>query len=147
VTAPPGEADRIRRHLLIVGVADYRPGWDDIRDGVLAETAKAESLFLDTFGYERETFRRIADTTRTGISDGIASWLESIAGSPNDLVTIYHSGHGIVDRSIFRLVTSEIETNRTALALSLTDLVPIIWTGDRNVLLILDTCHSGTTGG
>lgn len=108
----------VRCHLLIVGVANYKLGWGEIRDGVEAEVAKAESLFLDLLKFERSTFARISDTTQHGILEGISNWLDGVPATPGDLVVVYYTGHGMVDRSIFYLITSEVPSAGRAALLS-----------------------------
>ena len=103
------DPESIRRHLLIVGVTEYQPGWAEIRDGVEAELELAEKLFLGPFGYDRRTFRRLVDTTQTAIKNGIADWLEQLPRTANDFVTIYWTGHGVVDHTVFRLITSDVK--------------------------------------
>jgi hypothetical protein len=132
-----------RRHLLLIGVARYAEGWGDIAAGVEAEVARARTLFQDEFRYEAATLERVADTTLAGVRNGIAAWLERLPPGPDDLVAVYYTGHGVVDRSVFRLVTSEVPAARPATAMAAADLIPLVWTGDRHVLLILDTCHAG----
>ena len=70
-----GAPDRAatRRHLLIIGVANYQPGWGQIGPAVEAEVEKARSLFLDVLKFEPTTVHRITDTTETGIKQGVAA--------------------------------------------------------------------------
>lgn len=141
----------MKHHLLIIGVAEYQPGWGVIRDGVEAEVVKAKSLFIDLLKFEPATFSRVSDTTEKGIKDQTADWCEKVRTSSgattNDLLVVYYTGHGIVENSIFHLVTSEVREDRPATAMQLASLIPLIWTGDRHVLLILDTCQSRAGAG
>ncbi len=139
--SPPGAGPR--RHLLLIGVAQYPDGWGEIAAAVEAEIARARALFIDEFRYEPATLKRVADTTLAGLRNGIADWLERLPPGPDDLVAVYYTGHGVVDRSVFRLVTSEVAAARPSTAMAASDLIPLVWTGDRHVLLILDTCHAG----
>ena len=132
-----------RRHLLLIGVARYAEGWGDIAAEVEAEIARARALFLEAFRYDPATVERVADTTLTGVRNGVAAWLERLPPGPDDLAAVYYTGHGVVDRSVFRLVTSEVPVARPSIAMAAADLIPLVWTGDRHVLLILDTCHAG----
>ncbi|MFN8647680.1 MAG: ATP-binding protein [Gemmatimonadales bacterium] len=143
MTTPAPPAAGPRRHLLLIGVAHYPEGWGDIAAEVEAEIARARALFLDEFRYEPATLERVADTTQAGVRNGIAAWLERLPAGPDDLVAVYYTGHGVVDRSVFRLVTSEVAAARPSTAMAASDLIPLVWTGDRHVLLILDTCHAG----
>jgi Caspase domain len=141
----------MKHHLLIIGVAKYQPGWGKIQDGVEVEVEKARSLFLNLLTFEQSTFVRVTDTTQIGIKNQIADWCEMIRVIPgatsDDLLVVYYTGHGIVENSIFYLVTSEIREDRPATAMQLANLIPLIWSGDRQVLLILDTCQSGAGTG
>ena len=62
-----------RRHLLLIGVARYAEGWGDIAAEVEAEIARARALFLEAFRYDPATVERVADTTLTGVRNGVAA--------------------------------------------------------------------------
>ena len=142
MTSSVQDINLIRRHLLIIGVAKYKPKWPDIKDGVEAEAKKVKSLFLDLLKFESSTFVRVSDTSQKGIKKQVAEWCKRFSPDSNDLMVVYWTGHGIVDGSVFCLVTSDIGRDEVNTALTVVDLIRCMKTEDHHILLIIDTCES-----
>ena len=137
------DTNLVRRHLLIIGVGQYKPKWGSIKDGVEAEVKKARALFLDLLKFESSTFKTVSDTTQEGIKKQVSEWCKRFSQNSNDLLVVYWTGHGLVDRGIFCLVTSDVEQGEEGTALTLDALIRCMKTEDHQVLLIVDTCQSG----
>src|SRR5688572_2295465 len=136
-----------RKHLLAVGTATYREGWPTLGQTVHDELREIQELFLELFGYSRDTFGAILDPGQD-LTKGVAGWAAGIRWEPDDIGVLYYTGHGVLaDGSRLRLVTSDVEVDQAHVALLASELVSAVWGGPANrcpcLLVIVDTCHSG----
>ncbi len=159
VGAPAAAQQRPPGRALLIAIDDYRDDRLDLPPGSsTADQRNMERLVRDGLGFRPEEIRLLTnqDASRAGILDAIDQWL--IAGTrPGDRVFFSYSGHGAQQPDangdedddkdetlvpwdtevppggpIGNMVTDDdLEARFRQLA-------------DRNVLMVVDACHSGT---
>lgn len=163
VAAGPAAADEPGRHALLIGINDYRtndapatsgggPRFPDL-NGAVNDVELLAGVLVDRFGFPPERVARLVDAEAT--REAILAALRDLAGrtKPGDAVYIHFSGHGSQvpdldgDEADGADETILSHDARTADVRDITDdelgeaLGPL---RGRNVLLVLDSCHSGT---
>lgn len=135
-------------HVLAVGSNAYSGPFSPLTYAMSdAETIAhlVESRQADIYGDAIVDRLFNEDVTLSNVLDGIASIAER--SEPGDSVLIYLAGHGVqTDDGRYRYVTSEITSVDSLMGDSLDDERLIEALGDirsKNILLVLDTCHSG----
>ena len=158
---PVGSPPRGDR-ALIVGIDQYAdPGFTDLR-GAARDARNIRWLLTEHLGYEPEQIRTLTDAqaTRAGIVDGIRGWL--VDGSrPGARTLFYFAGHGYFqidedrdepdgyDEALVphdgRLVSRDKRPMQVA-NLILDDEIRTLLGAldDREVSVIVDSCHAGT---
>ena len=162
--APPaggGDPPRGDR-ALVVGVDRYAdPGFTDLR-GAARDARNIQWLLTEHLGFGSGQIRMLTDeqATRDGIVDGIRDWL--VEGSrPGARALFYFAGHGYFqndenddepdgyDEALVphdaRLISRETRPMQVA-NLILDDEIGMLLEGldDRQVHVIVDSCHAGT---
>ena len=151
VREPPPEPQRPTLHLLAVGVDRYTG------EGIpRLAFAGADARSIITHVQRAIPQEHYADANitllqdETGTRQNITAALDRIAADakPEDSVLVYIAGHGVIDpqTSLYYFVQSDVPAwDRIAeTAVSQEDLVAMIGSVPaRNVMLMLDTCHSG----
>lgn len=151
----PAERTSPTRWALVVGIGEYAFLEDADLPGAERDARSIRDALVGRWGFPEENVRLLLgeEATRAAIEEGITSWLPSVA-RPGDLVLFYFAGHGsqVWDE------TGEEPTglNQTIAPADVRLLDPSFdivdkelggWLADlpsRNVVAILDSCHSGT---
>lgn len=139
--------DVIKRHIFGIGVATYREGWERLPQvpGDVAAVIDA----LARFGYRPARPHRrglINPPSATHIQEQLLSWVEAEELGDDDMVAVYHAGHGEnedehflvcsqTDRGLAPMMVSALPTSRLVRLLGAA--------GIHRLLLILDTCYAG----
>ena len=160
----PGQTDSAPRgdRALVVGVDEYAdPGFTDLR-GAARDARNIRWLLTEHLGFDAGQIRMLTDedATRDGIVDGIRDWL--MAGTrPGARALFYFAGHGyfqtdedddepdgydeVLVPHDARLISRETRPMQVA-NLILDDEIGTLLEGldDRQVHVIVDSCHAGT---
>ncbi|WP_081594109.1 caspase family protein [Nocardia brasiliensis] len=149
MTGEPGGGGP-RRFLIAVAVADHAvagPGWD--RPGLYRAREDLVRLFTGRFGYKLvETVGM--NPTAAQLLDALDRFCHDDDRRPDDMLAVYFTGHGErldeLDRHV--LFTADTDPDRPHLAARTSDIADAILykTPVRRLLLMLDTCYSGSGG-
>ena len=162
-TSPSGADEPPRGdRALVVGVDRYAdPGFSNLL-GAARDARNIRWLLTEHLGFESDQIRMLTDeqATRDGIVDGIRDWL--VDGSrPGARALFYFAGHGYFQRDEdgdesdaydealvphdARLISRETRPMQVA-NLILDDEIGTLLNGldDRQVHVIVDSCHAGT---
>jgi serine/threonine protein kinase len=139
-------AQRPVLHLLAIGVDDYLQ--KGLKLGFAVNDARElAQAFQD---HARGVFQKVEATVITdqqATRPNISEWLTGIGKKtkPGDLVVVFFSGHGVVQRGEFYLLTREADPSKPLAgnSLSTADLRVPLGNCPCNVLLLLDAPHSG----
>ena len=136
----------MRRFLIATATTRHRreSGLDD-RPELLDERTRMVALF-QTLGY----------TTVAGFGENLATerWLDQLRGflsspqrRPDDIIVVYHTGHGLADGDNLLLPMADTAADPTK-AVWVEDLTSRLLRGThiRRLLIVLDTCHSAVGG-
>ena len=160
----PDYSDALPRgdRALVVGVDEYAdPGFTDLR-GAARDARNIRWLLTEHLGFDPRQVRMLTDgdATRAGIVDGIRDWLVAGTG-PGSRALFYFAGHGYFqtdgdddepdgyDEALVphdaRLISREVRPMKVA-NLILDDEIGTLLDGldDREVHVIVDSCHAGT---
>ncbi|MBX2883861.1 MAG: caspase family protein [Granulosicoccus sp.] len=140
---------------LLIGVTEYEQKRFNLSG--IEKDLVTMSQFAELLGYEKNQIRTLTGTevTRENVQNEFDQFLTDGVG-PNDSVLIYYSGHGVQIRD-----ESDDETDGRDEALTMYDLalIPKGYSGlladdelqhmlndlpSRNIMLVVDACHSGT---
>ncbi|MEO1576210.1 MAG: caspase family protein, partial [Pseudomonadota bacterium] len=152
MTADPATAPGQRRALLI-GISDYlHPDVSDL-NGTLNDVARMTHVLTTRFGFAEDNIVTLLDAQATRA--GMLAALEALAerSGPEDTVYIHFSGHGSQARDDDGEEDDGLDETlvpydgRTAGIADITDdelgaIIARLRT--KNVLVVLDSCHSGT---
>ncbi|WP_174387632.1 caspase family protein, partial [Nocardia takedensis] len=138
-----------RRFLIATAVAAHtdEPGWDT--PGLADARAAMIALFTDRFGYT------LVDTlgmnpTSTQLVRELRAFCKSPDRRPDDLIVLYHTGHGerLDATGEHVLITADTDPNDVEGAVATAALARqmLLGTPVRRLLVLLDTCYSGQGG-
>ena len=151
------EAARAGQKALLIGVGAYPYLPEDKQLSGPPHDARAMKRFLvEHWGFSSSDVRVLLDhdATKTGILDALHNWLPS-ASQPGDRIVVYFSGHGTwvkdvngdeADGRDEAFSPSDSGRTKSSDDLILDDEIAVAFSrlADRQVLLIADSCHSGT---
>ena len=135
-----------RRFLLTLGTGRYRnlPDTEQLPQ-VPHDIAAVRELFRE-LGYEPALEGLGAYDSAESIRRRLSAWSTDVNLGPDDVVVLYHAGHGRVephDRH-YLMCWDTVDDDLVATALPTEDLVRVLCrTGLRNLMVILDTCMAG----
>ncbi|MER5924965.1 caspase family protein [Streptomyces mirabilis] len=139
-----------RRYLLTAAVCAYtfQPDWN--REELTDDLHRVTELFTREFGYTHVPLIGV-DPTKEQLLGGLRSFCTSPERTPEDYVVVYFAGHGEVRENTGEHVLLTADTRPDDLAFTslrteelgrvLVEETPL-----RRVLLMLDTCESGSGG-
>ncbi|TMQ94548.1 hypothetical protein ETD83_23820 [Actinomadura soli] len=131
-----------RRHLIATGVT---AGLDESGDRIVESVAVMADLLVGEFGYDRVPGLGI-DPTKDEMEKGVRDFCGRCA--PDDLLVIYHTGHGDFVSGRHRLWMGDATGDRLIGTIPTADLVEaaLLDTELRSLLLIIDVCFAGRGG-
>ncbi|MEW2623269.1 caspase family protein [Streptomyces sp. NPDC048106] len=139
-----------RRYLLTAAVCAhaFEPDWN--REELAEDVHRVAELFTREFGYTHVPLIGV-DPTKEQLLGGLREFCVSPERTPEDYVVVYFAGHGEVRENTGEhiLITADTRPDDLAftslrteeLARALVEETPL-----RRVLLMLDTCESGSGG-
>ncbi|TDB84291.1 hypothetical protein E1264_25165 [Actinomadura sp. KC216] len=132
----------VRRHLIATGVT---AGLEESGDRIVESVALMTDLLVGEFGYARVPGLGI-DPTREEMEKGVREFCGRC--TPDDLLVIYHTGHGDLVSGRHRLWMGDATGDRLLGTLPTADLVEaaLLDTELKSLLLIIDTCFAGRGG-
>ncbi|MFI0405731.1 hypothetical protein [Actinomadura sp. 3N508] len=132
----------VRRHLIATGVT---AGLEKSGDLIVESVALMADLLVGEFGYERVPGLGI-DPTREEMVKGVREFC--VRCTPDDLLVIYHTGHGDIGTGRHRLWMGDATGDKLLGTLLTADLVEaaLLDTELKSLLLIIDTCFAGRGG-
>lgn len=145
-----------KKHAVIVGVADY-PNANSLR-GPVEDANNMHSLLVETFGYQKDEIKLLTEgkATRRNILSTLQDWLVNDT-QPGDDVLFYFSGHGFQvedknkdedDNKDEAIAAYDVATDEHGGFVNMItdDEIGDIFKqiNDREVTVIIDSCHSGT---
>lgn len=133
------------RRALIVGVNHYRLPGNDLAAAVADATAIAQLLAANEDGTPNYDCRVLLDQMEDGRSitrGALREAVRELFASFKDEILFYFSGHGIVTDAGGYLCTTDAEENDWGIPMD--EIMTLAAKANaRDVLLILDCCHSG----
>src|SRR5580765_75639 len=99
------DTERSRRHLLVIGTAKNKPGWEDISEGIHSEMKNAKDVFLNLLDFDPLTYRPIVDPT-SDLGESVSRWSRGVPSTREDVAVVYYTGHGVDRGSGLHLITS-----------------------------------------
>ena len=154
----PAHAPAPTRRALLIGIQSYslvESGWRNL-EGPLNDVDLARLVLTERFGFPETniTILRDRDATRAAIAQAFAALIA--ATGPGDLVYIHYSGHGslVADANGDEGVNGKDATlvpidARKGGAYEILDDEIALWMAQlrqrtKDVILVVDACHSGT---
>ena len=151
------ESARAGQKALLIGIGayPYMPA-DKQLSGPPNDARAMKNFLLEHWGFSSSDIRVLLDhdATKTGILDALHNWLPN-ASQPGDRIVVYYSGHGTwvkdvsgdeADGKDEAFAPSDSGRTRGTGELILDDEIAAAFSrlSDRQILLIADSCHSGT---
>ncbi len=144
----------VRRFAFLAGTAEYPAIPHATLTSVRADLEEMRELLVDQLGYEIAGGAPLLNPTSQALRLALSDWFVADERTPEDLVLIYYSGHGLVTRrAVLQLITHDSRMRQLpATALPASELalhfIPEDADGGRLVLpagvfVIVDTCYAG----
>jgi hypothetical protein len=138
--------DQYRRFLIAAGTQRYdHLAEEDWLNTVPRDLEQVVELFCGQLGYQRVLDELGESPTSDQLRHSISSWITADDRGPDDVVTIYYSGHGVSKGRHYLLARNSKAGNLAGTAVATEDFAWML--GDdcpvQHLLVIIDACYAG----